>query len=155
MLGQRDKKLESMGYPLDRVPGVGAIYKPVVVDGTTVYTSGNLPFDGDKLLYAGKVPTHVSIQDGQKAGALCAANILRHVRRHVGSLDKIARVLKTVGYVNCTPEFTQQHLVINGASDLLREILGDDGIGARTALGMVSLPLGTSVELDVIFQLRS
>ena len=155
MLGERDKKLESMGYPLDRVPGVGAIYKPVVVDQTTVYTSGNLPFDGDKLLYAGKVPTQVSIQDGQKAGALCAANILRHVRRQIGTLDKIARVLKTVGYVNCTPEFTQQHLVINGASDLLREILGDDGIGARTALGMVSLPLGTSVELDVIFQLRS
>lgn len=155
MLGERDRRLESLGYPLDRIPGVGAIYKPVVVDGTTVYTSGNLPFDGDKLLYAGKVPTLISIQDAQKAAALCAANILRHVRREVGSLERIARVLRTVGYVNCTPEFTQQHIVINGASELLRKVLGDDGIGARTALGMVALPLGMSVELDVIFQLRS
>src|SRR3954469_13608908 len=79
MLSERDKKLQSLGYPLDRVPGVGAIYKPVVIDGTTVYTSGNVPFDGDKLVGVGKVPTRVSLEVGKKHAALCAANILRHV----------------------------------------------------------------------------
>lgn len=151
----RDRKLEALGYPLDRVPGVGAIYKPVVIDGTTVYTSGNVPFDGDQLVGVGKVPTDVSVEEAQRHAALCAANILRHVRRAVGSLDRIERVLKTMGYVNSEPAFTDQHLVINGASELLRDVLGDDhGIGVRTAIGMASLPLGSSVELDVIFKLK-
>ena len=151
-----DRKLESLGYPLDRVPGIGAIYKPVVIDGTTVYTSGNVPFDGDQLVGVGKVPTEVSIAEGQKYAALCAANILRHVRRAVGSLDRVERVLKTVGYVNCEPTFTDQHIVINGASELLRDVLGPEhGIGARTAIGMAALPLGVSVEVDVIFKLKA
>jgi enamine deaminase RidA (YjgF/YER057c/UK114 family) len=154
MLGIRDKKLESLGYPLDRTPGIGAIYKPVVIDGTTVYTSGSVPFDGDRLASIGKVPSQVSLEDAKKAAALCAANILRNVRKQIGSLDRIARVLKTVGYVNSDPTFTDQHLVINGASELLRDVLGDDGIGVRTAIGMVSLPLGSSVEVDIILQLK-
>ena len=154
MLGDRERKLESLGYPLDRVPGVGAIYKPVVIDGTTVYTSGCVPFDGDRLASKGKVPSQVPLEDARRAAALCAANVLRHVRRAVGSLDRIARVLKMVGYVNSDLDFTEQHLVINGASELLREVLGDDGIGVRTAIGMGALPLGSSTEVDIIFQLK-
>jgi enamine deaminase RidA (YjgF/YER057c/UK114 family) len=155
MIGERDKKLESLGYPLDRIPGVGAIYKAVVIDGTTVYTSGSVPFDGDKLTSKGKVPSQVCLEDGKKAAALCAANILRNVRKSIGSLDRIARVLRTVGYVNSDPDFTDQHLVINGASELLREVFGDDGIGTRTAIGMAALPLGSSAEVDIIFQLKA
>jgi enamine deaminase RidA (YjgF/YER057c/UK114 family) len=154
MLGERDRKLESLGYPLDRVPPVGAVYKPVVVDGTTVYTSGSVPMDGDRLASRGKVPSQVSLEDARKAAALCAANVLRNVRQHVGSLDRVARVLRTVGYVNSDLDFTEQHLVINGASELLREVFGDDGIGARTALGLAALPLGSSVEVDIVLQLR-
>lgn len=154
MLGERDRKLESLGYPLDRIPGVGAIYKPVVVDGTTVYTSGSVPFDSDRLASKGRVPSQVPLEAAQGAAALCAANILRNVRLHVGSLDRIARVLRTVGYVNSDPDFTDQHLVINGASELLRDIFGDAGIGVRTALGLAALPLGSSVEVDIIFQLK-
>src|SRR5687768_18458753 len=153
--GERDRKLESLGYPLDRIPGVGAIYKPVVVDGTTVYTSGSVPFDGDKLVGKGKVPSQVSLEDGRRHAALCVANILRNVRNAVGSLDRIERVMKTVGYVNSDPDFTEQHLVINGASELLRDVFGDNGIGVRTAIGMASLPLGSSVEVDIILQLKS
>jgi enamine deaminase RidA (YjgF/YER057c/UK114 family) len=156
MLGERDKKLQSLGFPLDRVPAVGAIYKPVVIDGTTVYTSGNVPMDGDKLVGFGKVPTQVSLEDGKKHAALCAANILRHVIRAVGSLDRIERVIRTVGYVNCEPTFNDQHLVINGASELMRDVFGDDyGIGVRTAIGMAGLPLGSSVEVDVVFKLKA
>jgi enamine deaminase RidA (YjgF/YER057c/UK114 family) len=155
MLGERDKKLESLGYPLDRLPGVGAIYKPVVVDGTTVYTSGSVPFDGDRLASKGKVPSQVPLEAARAAAALCAANILRNVRAHVGSLDRVARVLRTVGYVNSDPDFADQHLVINGASELLRDVFGEAGVGARTALGLAALPLGSSVEVDIIFQLNA
>ena len=156
MPSDRDQKLESLGYPLDRVPGVGAIYVPVVVDGTTVYTSGSVPFDGSTLVGKGKVPTELSLEDGKKHAALCAANILRNVRKHVGSLDRIERVLRTVGYVNSEPTFPDQHLVINGASELLIAVLGDQaGIGVRTAVGMAGLPLGSSVEVDIIFKLKA
>ena len=156
-MSDRDKKLESLGYPLDRTPGVGAIYRHVVVDGLTVYTSGAVPFDGEKLIGKGKVPTDVSLEEAKKHAALCAANILRNVRKQIGgSLDRVERVLKTVGYVNSDPSFNDQHLVINGASELLRDVLGEDaGIGVRTAIGMVSLPLGSSVELDIIFKLKA
>ena len=91
MLGECDRKLEGLGYPLDRVPAVGAIYKPVVIDGTALYTSGSVPLDGDVLVAAGKVPSVISMEDAHRAAALCAANILRNVRRHVGSLDRIER----------------------------------------------------------------
>ena len=150
-----DQILESLGYPLDRTPGVGAIYKHVVIDGTTVYTAGAVPFDGDKLVGKGKVPTEVSLEEAKKHAALCAANILRNVRKAVGSLDRVERVLRTVGYVNSDPDYTEQHLVINGASELLRDVFGDNGVGVRTAIGMASLPLGSSVEVDIILQLKS
>ena len=155
MPSDREQKLESLGYPLDRVPGVGAIYVPVVVDGTTCYTSGAVPFDGTTLVGKGKVPTEVSPEEAKRHAALCAANILRNVRKHVGSLDRIERVLRTVGYVNSEPTFPDQHLVINGASELLIAVLGDQaGIGVRTAIGMAGLPLGSSVEVDIIFKLK-
>jgi enamine deaminase RidA (YjgF/YER057c/UK114 family) len=154
MLGECDRKLEALGYPLDRIPAVGAIYKPVVVDGMTVYTSGTVPLDGDVLIAAGKVPSVISLEDAQRAAALCAANILRNVRKHVGSLDRVERVLRTVGYVNSDPDFDKQHLVINGASELLREVFGDNGIGTRTALGMAGLPLGACVEIDLVLKLK-
>ena len=156
MPSDREQKLESLGYPLDRIPGVGAIYVPVVVDGTTVYTSGAVPFDGTTLVGKGKVPTEVSMEDAKKHAALCAANVLRSVRKHVGSLDRIERVLRTVGYVNSEANFPDQHLVINGASELLIAVLGDQaGIGVRSAIGMAGRPLGSSVEVDMILKLKS
>lgn len=154
MLCTRDKKLEALGYPLDRVPPVGAIYRPVVVDGTTVYTSGSVPLDGDRLTGKGKVPSQVSVDDARRAAALCAANVLRNVRAHIGSLDRVARVLRVVGYVNSDPDFVDQHLVINGASELLRDVFGDDGVGTRTALGMAGLPLGACAEVDIVLRLK-
>ena len=155
MLGECDRKLEALGYPLDRVPGIGAIYKPVVIDGTTVYTSGSVPFDVDVLVGKGKFPSQVSIEEGKRHAALCAANILRNVRNAVGSLDRVERVLRTLGYVNSEPTFTDQHLVINGASELLRDVFGENGVGARTAIGMASLPLGSSVEVDIVLKLKA
>lgn len=152
-----DQLLENLGYPLDRVPKSGvAIYKSVVIDGTTAYVSGSVPFDGNQLTSKGKVPSQVSLEDAQKAAALCAANELRFLRAAIGSLDRVERVLKLTGFVNSDTDFTDQHLVINGASQLLKDVLGDDhGVGARSAIGMAQLPLGSSVEVEMIFKLKS
>jgi enamine deaminase RidA (YjgF/YER057c/UK114 family) len=152
----RDETLESLGYPLDRVPKPGAIYKPVVIDGTTVYVSGCVPFDGHgNLASRGKVPSEVPLLDAQRAAALCAANVLRLVRQEVGSLDRVERILRVTGYVNSDPDFTDQHLVINGASQLFVNVFGPDlGLHARSAVGMAQLPLGSSVEVEAILRLK-
>lgn len=156
-MGERDRKLEAMGYPLDRVPRPGAIYKPVVIDGATAYVSGCVPFDGHgNLASKGKVPSEVPLADAQKAAALCAANVLRLVRQELGSLDRIDRMLKVLGFVNTDPDFTDQHLVINGASQLFVDVLGSEhGIHARSAVGMAQLPLGSSVEVEAILKLKA
>ena len=106
IMGERDKKLENLGYPLNDIPGPGAIYKPVVVHGTTVYVSGAVPVAHGQLVSPGKVPSQVSVAEAQAAAALCAANNLRMVIQELGSLDRIARVLRVTGYVyssGCDP----------------------------------------------------
>ena len=154
-MGERERKLEQLGFPLDRKLSAGAIYKPVVVDGTTVYVSGCVPFDGDgNLASKGKVPSQVSLEDARRAAALCAANVLRLVRQEVGSLDRVERMLRVTGYVNSDADFTSQHLVINGASQLFVDVFGDAGWHARSAVGMAQLPLGASVEVEAILKLR-
>ena len=155
-MNERERKLESLGFPLDRKLSAGAIYKPVVVDGTTVYVSGCVPFDGDgNLASKGKVPSQVSLEDARKAAALCAANVLRLVRQELGSLDRVERMLRVTGYVNSDADFTSQHLVINGASQLFVDVLGEQGWHARSAVGMAQLPLGASVEVEAILKLRA
>ena len=152
-MSEREKKLEELGFPLDRVPGEGKLVDAVAIVGEFVYASGQVTFDGDKLSSVGKVPSEVSPADATKAAALCAANVLRTVRRHVGSLDAIRRVVRITGYVNSDPTFTDQHLIINGASQLVRDVFGEAGRHARTALGLAQLPLGSSVEVEMILQL--
>ena len=150
-----DQRLESLGYSLDRRLSAGAIYKPVVIDGTTVYVSGCVPFDGDRnLVSRGKVRSQVSVEEAQRAAALCAANVLRLIRQELGSLERIERVLRVTGYVNSDPDFTDQHLVIDGASQLFIDVFGDAGMHARSALGMAQLPIGASVEVEAILKLR-
>lgn len=150
-----DERLESLGYSLAKTLSRGAIYQPVVIDGTTAYVSGCVPFDGDKnLVSKGKVPSEVSREDATKAAALCAANVLRLIRQEVGSLERVERILKITGFVNSDPDFTEQHLIINGASQLLVDVFGEAGWHARSAVGMASLPLGASVEVEAIVKLK-
>jgi enamine deaminase RidA (YjgF/YER057c/UK114 family) len=154
-MSERDDKLRSLGYSPECNLKAGAIYKPVVIDGTTAYVAGCVPFDDHQQLTSrGKVPTEVSLADAQKAAALCAVNILRLVRREVGSLERIERMLKVVGFVNSDPSFAEQHLVINGASQLFVDVLGEAGWHARSAIGMAALPLGASVEVEAIVKLK-
>jgi len=155
-MNEREEKMKALGFSPECNLKAGAIYRPVVIDGTTAYVAGCVPFDdAQKLTSKGKVPTEVSLEEAKKAAALCAANILRLVRREVGSLDRIERMLKVVGFVNSAPSFEEQHLVINGASQLLVDVLGEAGWHARSAVGMAALPLGASVEVEAIVKLKS
>ena len=155
-MSERDERMRALGFSPECNLKPGAIYRPVVIDGTTAYVAGCVPFDeNQKLTSKGKVPTEVSLEEAQRAAALCAANILRLVRREVGSLDRIERVLKVLGFVNSAPDFEEQHLVINGASQLLVDVLGEAGWHARSAVGMAALPLGASVEVEAIVKLKA
>ncbi len=153
-MNEREKKLESLGYPLDRRTPEGSLVDSLAIAGDILYASGQVPFDGDKLVSVGKVPSQVKMEDAKRAAALCAANLLRAVKAKTGSLDRILRVVRVTGYVNADANFTDCHLVINGASELLREVLGESGRHARTALALAQLPLGASVEVEMIVQLK-
>lgn len=148
----RDKKLQELGFPLERRTPEGSLVDALAIDGTTIYASGQAPFDGDQLTSRGKVPSQVSIEEATQAAALCAANVLRAVRNALGSLDRVRQVVRITGYVNSDVDFTEQHLVINGASQLVRDVFGEAGRHARTALGMAQLPLGASVEVEMILE---
>ncbi len=154
-MNDREKKLEALGYPLSKCTPEGKLVDPLAIAGNILYASGQVPFDGDVLVSSGKVPSQVSVENATRAAALCAANVLRSVYAHIGSLDKIERVVRMTGYVNADPNFTDCHLVINGASNLVRDVFGEAGRHARTALSMAQLPLGASVEVEMIFQLKS
>ena len=154
-MSERERKLEALGFALSKTLTRGAIYQPVVIDGSIAYVSGCVPFDGDKNLASkGKVPSQVSLEDAKKAAALCAANVLRLLRQELGSLDRIERMLKVTGFVNSDADFMEHHLVINGASQLFLDVLGDNGWHARSAVGMAQLPLGASVEVEAIVKIR-
>ncbi len=152
---ERESKLEALGYPVARTSPEGQIVDAVIIDGETVYASGQVPFDGNELVSRGKVPSEVSIADATKAAALCAANVLRAVRGRVGSLERIQRVLRVTGYVNADPNFTDEHLVINGASELILHVFAEHGRHARTAIGVAQLPLGASTEIEMILKLKA
>ena len=155
-MGEREVKLERLGYPIADAPVAAAIYRLVSVAGTTAYCSGAVPLSEGKLVYQGKVPSEVSLEEAQQAAALCAANCLRVAYKEFGSLDRIERVLRVTGYVNTDLDFTESHLVINGASQLLLDVFGGDyGLAARSAVGVAQLPLGSSVEVEMILKLNT
>lgn len=152
----REDQLVALGYPLDRIPAPAALYQPLVVARGIAYVSGCLPFDGPgQLMGKGKLGREVSVEDGRYAAALCAANILRVLVNELGTLDRVARMVRIAGYVHSTEDFSDQHLVLNGASELLVRVLGvTAGTHARTAMGVAQLPLGASVEVDAIVELH-
>ncbi len=152
-MASRDSTLEALRSPLDRLTPEGALVDALAIVGNILYASGQVPFDGPDLTSIGKVPSEVGVEEATKAAALCAANVLRAVRRKIGSLDRIERVVRITGYVNAEPDFTDCHLVINGASQLVRDVFGEAGRHARTALSLAQLPLGVSVEVEMILEL--
>jgi enamine deaminase RidA (YjgF/YER057c/UK114 family) len=146
--------LAELGLQLPPAPEPKGVYRPLVVIGDLVYTSGHLPVDAAAGLVTGRVGAELGVQAGYRAAQLAALGILASLRKELDSLDCIRRVVKVLGVVSCTAEFTQQPAVINGCSELLADVFGREaGIGARSAIGVNSLPLGVPVEIEAIFQL--
>lgn len=151
-----DAKLKELGLELPPAPKAVGVYKPVVVVGNLVYVSGHGPLKSDQTLMTGRVGSEVDQQWGYDAARQTGLAILASLKASLGSLDRIQRVIKTLGMVNSTPEFKEHPKVINGCSELFAQIWGaDHGVGARSAVGMGSLPGNISVEIEVIFELRS
>jgi enamine deaminase RidA (YjgF/YER057c/UK114 family) len=145
-------KLAELGLQLPPAAPPKGVYRPLVVAGNLVYTSGHLPVDAAGGLVVGRLGAQLDVDAGYRAAQLAALGILASLRKELGSLDRVGRVVKILGAVNCTPEFTLQPAVINGCSELFAEIFGQEaGVGARSAIGVSTLPLGVPVEIEAIF----
>ncbi len=143
-----EARLAELGLALPEVVRPAGAYVPAVRTGRYVYTSGQVPMVEGKLAEAGKVGDGVSPERAKELAAICALNALAAVKSVVGDLDRVARVVKVVGFVASAPDFTGQPGVINGASELLGEVLGDKGVHARSAVGVAVLPLDAPVEVE-------
>lgn len=148
-----EEALSSLGISLPAAPAPAGSYLPVVVSGNLAFVSGQIPLEGKELKFKGKVGTDLTVEEGQQAAALCTINALAQLRAALGTLDRISRIVKVTGFVNCGPSFTDHPKVVNGASDLLVKIFGDRGRHARAAVGMSSLPLDSAVEVEMIVEL--
>lgn len=144
-----EQKIASLGLTLPEVSAPLASYVPAVRTGPYVYTAGQLPLVEGKLGVTGKVGAEVTPEEAKELARTCALNALAAVKSVVGDLDKVARVVKVVGFVASAPDFTAQPGVVNGASELLGEVLGDKGVHARSAVGVAVLPLDSPVEVEI------
>ncbi|GHF95752.1 RidA family protein [Streptomyces filamentosus] len=148
-----EARIAELGLKLPEVVPPLAAYQPAVQSGVYVYTSGQLPMVGGELPLTGKVGAEVTAEEAKKLAATCALNALAAVKSVAGDLDRIKRVVKVVGFVASAADFTGQPGVVNGASELLGEILGDKGVHARSAVGVTVLPLDAPVEVEVQVEL--
>jgi enamine deaminase RidA (YjgF/YER057c/UK114 family) len=153
MSGAVASRLAELGLTLPEVVPPLASYQPAVRSGAYVFTSGQLPMVEGKLPATGKVGAEVSPERAKELAATCALNALAAVRSVAGDLDRIARVVKVVGFVASAPDFTGQPAVVNGASELLGAVLGDKGVHARSAVGVAVLPLDAPVEVEIQVEL--
>jgi len=149
-----EEKLKSLNITLPSPPKPAGAYVPVIKSDHTVYVSGQIPIKDGKLAFKGKVPNDQSLEQAQEAAKLCALNALAQLKSELGSLDKISKILRVSGFVNSVPDFTEQPKIINSASDLLFEIFGEKGKHSRIAVGVASLPLGATVEIDMIVEIN-
>jgi len=148
-----ETRLAELGVTLPEAPTPAANYVPFVQTGNTVYVSGQISQSSTGLI-TGKLGADLSVADGADAATACAVSLLAQLKAACGGdLDRLVRVVKLVGFVNSTPDFTDQPKVINGASDFMVEVLGDKGRHARSAVSAASLPLGVAVEIEGIFEI--
>ena len=149
-------RLAALNITLPNAAAPAAKYLPYTLVGTTLYISGQLPMKDGVVATTGQLGANVDLEEGQRAARLCAVNILAQAKAALGGdLERVVRLAKIQGFVSSTAEFHEQHLVINGASDLLVDALGERGRHARAAVGMASLPLNAAVEVDAVFEVAS
>jgi len=149
-----EAKLKELGLELPPTPRPAANYVGAVQTGNLLFISGHGPTKDGKMAYVGKVGKDLSVEQGYEAARLVALNCLASAKSVLGDLDRIKRVVKVLGMVNCSEDFGDQPKVINGASDLLVQLFGDSGRHARSAVGMQALPFGIAVEIEMIFELE-
>ena len=150
-----DENIKNLGLNIPDLPKALANYVPYKLIGKTIYISGQAPVQNGELIYKGKVGSDISIEEGIEAAKLCVINIIAALKTGLeGDWDKLDSFVKLTGFVNCQDNFTDQPMIINGASDMLVEIFGDQGRHARVAVGSNALPLGIAVEIDAIVQLK-
>lgn len=154
MSGRIEERLKELKIELPKAAAPAANYVPYTISGRLLFVAGQVPFWNGQLKYVGTVGQEFSVEEGAQAARLCALNLIAQAKAACGgNLDKVGRVLKLVGFVQCTTGFKDQPKVINGASDLMVQVFGDLGRHARVAVGTNALPLGVAAEVEGTFEL--
>ena len=149
-----DEQFEKLGLQLPPAPAPKGVYKPCLVDGNYLYLSGHGPVQNDATLIIGRIGSEMTPEYGKLAARQVGLTMLSTIRTQLGSLNKIKRVIKVLGMVNCSPDFEHHPYIINGCSELFAAVWGDEnGIGVRSAVGFGSLPDNIPVEIEALFEL--
>lgn len=149
-----EARLKELGINVPEPAKPLAAYMPAVKAGDYVYTSGQIPFVAGELKFKGKVGKDITLEQGYEAAKVCAINCLAAVKSVIGSLDKIEKIVKVVGFVNSAAGFLDQPKVINGASELIGSVFGQAGEHARSAVGVAELPIDAAVEVELIVKVK-
>jgi enamine deaminase RidA (YjgF/YER057c/UK114 family) len=153
MKHDHDSRIVELGLILPPAPKPAGVYKPVLVSGKFLYVSGQGPIRSDGTLMTGKLGEDLNTEEGKLAARQVGLTMLSTIKTHFGELNKIKRIIKVLGMVNCTPGFEQQPAVINGFSELMADVFGEEnGVGVRSAVGMM-LPSNIPVEIEAMFEL--
>lgn len=147
-----EDRLAELGLSLPTVTAPAGAYVPTVQTGSLVFTAGQIPVVDGEMQFPGKLGENVSVEQGQQAARICALNALAALKAELGSLDRVRRVVKVLGFVASAPGFTQQPQVMNGASELLVEVFGPAGKHARSAVGVAALPMDAPVEVELVVE---
>ena len=150
-----EKRLKELGIIIPNAPKPDGSYIPVVLTGKLAFVSGQIPIKDGQIVYQGKVGTTQSIDNAKEAAKLCIINGLAQIETYCGTLDNLEKIIKISGFVNSTKDFTEHPKVINAASDLLMKIFGEKGRHSRIAIGVSSLPLNATVEIDMIVEITN
>jgi enamine deaminase RidA (YjgF/YER057c/UK114 family) len=153
-MGRIEERLRDLQLEIPEAPKPVAAYVPAKKVGNLIFTAGQLPMVNGELISKGLLGQDVEIEEANKAARICTLNALAAIKGVIGDLDLIQQIVRVVGYVASVPTFTQQPAVVNGASELLLEIFGDDGKHARSAVGMAVLPLNASVEIELTVEIK-
>ena len=149
-----EQRFEQTGLSLPPAPRPMGVYKPFLIDGNHLYVSGHGPFKDDGSLIKGRVGDTMEAENGKEAAQQVGLAILSTIKTNLGSLNRVKRVIKVLGMVNCVPHFEKHPYIINGCSELFKKVWGDeDGVGVRSAVGMGSLPDNIPVEIEALFEL--
>lgn len=149
-----EERFIKLGLKLPPAPTPLGVYKPYLIDGKYLYLSGHGPVREDKTLIIGRIGSELNVEEGKLAARQVGLTMLSTIHTHIGNLDKIKRVIKVLGMVNCTPDFERHPYIINGCSELFAAVWGEEnGIGVRSAVGFGSLPDNIPVEIEAMFEL--